>query len=898
MLRPGIPRLFRLAPWRRTAIEAELREELWFHLERRAAQFRAAGMSPDAAWEEAVRRFGSLDSAGNTLKQTARRREAGMRWSDIIDTIQQDTRYVLRQLGRAPGFTAAVTITLALGIGANATMFGVVDRLLLRAPANVAHPESLRRLGFDVRESGRSFTSNALSYAEYRDLRDSIPGMTFATYAFPQDMALGRGAAAEKIRGQLVGGPYFELLGTKPALGRLFSRDDVAEPTGQPVAVISEGFWQRHFAGAPDVLGKTLPIGQTRFTIVGVAPRYFTGTGVSSIDVWLPLVAAHGLRFDKSPNWMDSRNMSWLAIITRQTGDSSSLVAASVRATNVHKAFQPRDSLVVGKLTPILRRFTAKNSPDVKVARLLLYVSAFVLLIACANVANLLLARAVRRRQEMAVRLALGIDSLRLATLLFTESAVLAILGGAASLFVVQFGGGLVRARFLSTVNAWSESLVDRRVLAFTLITTFAVMLLIGLAPLLNARRIRLTVALKSSSAGGGRRRSRAHAALVVAQVTLCVVLLIGTGLFVRSLWKVNGLRLGIDTKQVLVANVDLISIGRSDAEIAAAYLRFAERVRALAGVQAATVSMATPFSSTYGAQISVPGLEKPPRVPDGGPYYNAVDEHYLTTMGTRLISGRGITAEDRAVRARVLVVNQSMAQLYWPGADPIGKCVKIGGDTMPCSTVVGVAENARRQSLIEGVSLQYLVPLERSPGRDRDRVLFVRVNGDADQMLEPVRRAMQSSAPDLPYANVRPMHSLLEGDFKPWTLGSTMFTIFGVVGLVLAIVGLYGTLAYDVAQRSRELSVRVALGAQSRQIVRLVMRGGVGLVLSGVVLGWLVALSSTRWVAELLYEVSPRDIAIYGGVGAALVVVGIVATAMPAWRATKVDLREAMAAE
>jgi ABC-type antimicrobial peptide transport system permease subunit len=238
------------------------------------------------------------------------------------------------------------------------------------------------------------------------------------------------------------------------------------------------------------------------------------------------------------------------------------------------------------------------------------------------------------------------------------------------------------------------------------------------------------------------------------------------------------------------------------------------------------------------------------------------------------------------------------MAQLYWSGADPVGKCVKVGGDTMPCSTVIGVMENARRQSLIEGTSLQYLVPLERSPGRERDRVMFVRVKGDPDQMLESVRRALQSAAPDLPYADVRPMHSLLDAELKPWTLGSTMFSVFGLVGLALAVVGLYATLAYDVAQRSRELSVRVALGAESRQIVRLVMRGGVGLVVGGVLLGWLVALASGRWVAELLYEVSPRDVAIFGGVGAVLVIVGVLATALPAWRATQVDLREAMAAE
>jgi len=891
-------RLFRLAPWRRDAIEAELREELDFHLERRAAQYRSEGFSPNEAWARAVGRFGSRKSVDETLKRTARRREAGMRWSNIADAIAQDTRYVVRGLARSPGFTAAVAVTLALGIGANATMFGVLDRLLLRPPAHVAKPEEIRRVGFKVHEGTRDFVANALSYAEYRELRDSIPGLQFAVFAFSQDMALGRGVESQRIRGQLVGGPFFDLLGTRAQLGRLLGASDVAEPAGQPVAVISDGFWRRQFGGSRDALGKTLSLGKGKYTIVGVAPESFSGTGVGKIDVWIPLVAAEGLRFDRSPSWMGARNMSWLGIITRFRGDSSALIAANARLTNIHRAFQPMDSTAIAELSPILRRYTAKDSSDVKVARLLLWVSATVLLIACANVANLLLARAVKRRQEIAVRLALGIDSVRLAILLLSESAVLALLGGAASLAVVHFGGSIVRARFLSGFTVGDASLVDVRLLAFTLATTLGVVFLIGIAPLVFAKRTRLAMAIKSATGGSGQRRMPVHGLLVVTQVTLCVVLLIGTGLFVASLRKVSSLRLGMDTRQVLFAQVNLPSIGRADADVAASYLRFAERVRGLAGVEDASVSMAAPFLMTFGTRITVPGLPVLPRVDDGGPYYNAVDEHFMKTMGTRLLSGRGITAEDRATKARVLVVNESMAKLYWPGADPIGKCVKVGGDTMPCSTIVGVMENARRQGLIEGVSLQYLVPLERSPGRDRDRVLFVRVKGDPERMIEPVQRAMQSLAPDLPYADVRVMQSLLDPDFKPWVVGSTMFSIFGAVGLALAIVGLYATLAYDVAQRSRELSVRVALGAESRQIVSLVMRGGLALVVAGVALGWLVALGSGRFVGHLLYEVSPHDVAVYAGVGVVLFVVGALATALPAWRATKVDIRTAMAAE
>jgi len=711
-------------------------------------------------------------------------------------------------------------------------------------------------------------------------------------------MALGRGAGSQRVRGQLVGGPFFELLGTRPQLGRFFSRSDVAEPSGQPVAVISDGFWQRQFGGARDVLGKTLELGQQKFVVVGVAPKYFTGTGVGNIDLWVPLVAANGLRFDRSPGWMTARNMKWLGVITRVSADSSAAIAASVRMTNIHRAFQPMDSTATSVLMPILRRYTVKNSPDVKVARLLLWVSACVLLIACANVANLLLARAVKRRQEIAVRLALGIDSTRLAILLLSESAVLAILGALGSLALVHFAGAIVRARFLAGMAAWSTSLVDTRLLAFTSLATILVVFLIGLAPLVFARRTRLSLAIKTSTAGAGKRRTPIHGLLVVTQVTLCVVLLIGTGLFVASLRNVNALRLGLDTRQVLVGEIDLSSIGRADADVAASYLQFADRVRALPGVADASVAMSVPFRSTYGTAFSIPGMPVLPKIPDAGPYYNAVDEHYLATVGTKLLRGRGITAEDRATRARVVVINESMANLFWPGVDPIGKCVKVGGDTMPCSTVIGIMENFRRQSLIEGASLQYLVPIERSPGRDRDRVLFIRAKDDPDRMVEPIRRAMQSLAPDFPYADVRPMQTLLEADFKPWVLGSTMFAVFGAVGLALAIVGLYATLAYDVAQRSRELSVRVALGAESRQIVSLVMRGGLALVIAGVVLGWTVALGSGRWVSNLLYDVSARDVTIYGGVGAVLFVVGALATALPAWRATKVDLRTAMAAE
>lgn len=902
MLRPRVRRLFRLPPRRSEDILTELEDELRFHLENRTEELRAQGMSPEDAWNEAVRRFGTLERARRRLATTAQRREGRMRLSLLFDAFTQDTRYVVRQLARSPGFTAAVTATLALGVGANATMFGVLDRLLLRPPAHVVQPERLARLQVThtTPRGTSSWVTTNFSYADFRNLRDATLGLPVAAY-WTTNATLDRGSAAQAVRTQLVSPSFFDLVGPKPQAGRFFVPDDGIEPVGQPVAVIGHGLWMRRFGGARDVIGQQLRIGPTTFTVIGVAPRYFSGLGNVAIDVWIPLTSAAGIRFGDGANWMSARN-TWLSIIARVPGDSQAIHAATTKVAGV---LEPAISngersapTAHPEFAPVLRRYAARNNPDVKVARLLMAVSVFVLLIACGNVANLLLARAIKRRQEVAVRLALGVSPARLATMMLAESAMLAVLGGLGAVAVVHIGGRMVRARLLSGVTAWSASLVDARVLAFTCVATFVVIVLIAAAPLMQSLRTSVTAALAAGGRTSSGRTAFTRSSLVVAQVTLCTVLLVGTGLFVRSLQNVNDLRLGMDTKQVLAAQMDLSSVGRAKHEIAATFLTLARRVRVMPGVRSASVAMALPLASSWADRLIIPGIPKLPSVPDGGPYFNLVDEHFFSTLGTRILRGRGITAADVATSANVAVVNESMAKLFWPNDDPIGRCIKVGGDTMPCATIVGIVENARRQRLLEGTSVQYFLPLSASVGSEASRVLLIRASGRPDALVERVQRDLQRAGADFPYVDVRPMQTLLDGDFKPWTLGSTMFGVFGGLALVLASIGLYAMLAYDVAQRTRELSVRMALGAQSRDIMRLVMRRGIGLAASGTVFGVLLALGGGRWIKDLLYDVSTTDAAVFAAVVATLLLTAFIATTLPARRATRVDLRTAMTAE
>ena len=895
MIRPGVRRFLRLAIWRGRLRIDDVDDEIRFHLDQRVAQLmRQGGLTMAQAEAEARRRFGSLDRARPWLMEAARQRETHMRRAELLDTLRQDLTYATRQIRRSPGFTFAAVITLALGIGANATMFGIIDRLLLRPPAHVAVPERIMLFTYVRMFDGAIGDQETFSYPLYRDLRETRDFEHVAAYS-GANLALGRGADARPVRAMRTSANYFATLGVRPLIGRLFLPDDDGNPIAPLVAVIGHGFWQSHFGGDRNVLGKTLPLGDGQYRVIGVAPKHFVGLGHSTVDVWVPLTA--GIDSDQYASWLKGRQAFWLRVIGRLrpgvTPAAAQAAASSVLRAGDHRAGV--DPAWIAKRDPRVRfisalpRHARADDPDAKVSMLLGAVSFLVLLLACANVANLLLARAVRRRREIAVRLALGIGRGRLVRLLVLESLVLAALGGGAAVLVARWGGELVRRVLFSGVQ-WVDSPVDTRVLAYTALATLATGLLAGLAPALQTSRPELTGALKEGTREGRMHRSRTRRTLLLVQAALTVVLLVGTGLFVRSLRQIEAVPLGMDVHRVLLTTLSLSGISYKPTEVATIYRRLEETARSMPGVRAAAVATTVPFASAWSEAVSVPGRDSLPLTRSGGPYFNAVGDDFFATVGTRVLRGRGFASSDRGPAQRVVVVNETLARLWWPTESPLGKCMKIGGDTMPCAEVIGVVENTRRFQVLEDESVQFFIPIEHRPNYAQPSALFVRPASDPAQLIGPLRRRLQSAVPNLPYVRVEPYRDQVTPQMRSWRLGATMFGAFGLLALVLASVGLYSVLAYDVAQRTHELGIRVALGARGRDVSRLVVWEGLRLVVLGGGVGFVVALLAGRFVAPLLFRTSAHEPVVLGVVGLVVLVVAFLATAIPAWRAGRVD--------
>jgi predicted permease len=538
-----------------------------------------------------------------------------------------------------------------------------------------------------------------------------------------------------------------------------------------------------------------------------------------------------------------------------------------------------------------------------KVARWLVGVSAVVLLIACANVANLLLARALRRRREISVRLALGISRARLLRLLLTESMVLALAGGATALLVAHWGSEAMRLLLFPAV-AWVDAPLNGRVLAFSALVTLLIGFAIGLLPARQALRQQLSAALKSGArAVGG--SARARGALTVAQSALSVVLLVGAGLFVRSLWNVQRLELGIEPERVVVVSVPFPGpVGLTKAQEAAGrqrqlqfYERALEHVRSLPDVEAGAIAIGTAFRTSYTITLRAPGRDSLPRLPGGGPYVAAVTAGYFETVGTRIVRGRAFTPADRAGSERVVIVNETMARTLWPGEEALGQCLLIGGGAQECARVVGIAEPAHRSGFEEQPAMQYYVPIGQEVEIGGYNLL-VRPRGRAARAQAWIRDAIYAVEPSLSYVRVSVLRDALEPQLRPWRLGAAMFTLFGALALLIAAIGLYSVIAYSVAQRRAELGIRMALGARGGDIVRLIVRQGLTLVLAGIAIGGISALVAGRYLESLLFRIGSRDPLTFATVAAVLITIGLLASVLPALRARRADPLEALRAE
>jgi predicted permease len=745
-----------------------------------------------------------------------------------------------------------------------------------------------------------------MGYRRYLDLREMTSSFDAMTPYYVNNLPIGMGDATKEMAVAMSTADLWKMFDVKPVIGRFFTTDEDAPPMGARVAVVSYAYWQTQFGGRRDALGAFMDIGPAKYTIVGVAPEGFNGFESAPVVAFIPAAAqnaAEARGIPKNP-WYSTYNMTWVEVFARRkpgvtpqaaTADLSNAYRQSYKKQlAVNHGITPFDIAKPHAITgPVLRDRGPNEGSDAKVASWLIGVAAMVLLIACANVANLLLARALKRRREIALRIALGVSRGRLLMQLLTESLMLATLGGAAGLAIAQWGGVAMRRLLLNESDTGPTAFTDPRLLFFSAALALVAGVLTGLAPAFQTGRGDVATALKAGAREGVVHRSRLRVALLIAQAALSVVLLVGAGLFLRSLSNVENVPMGYDADRLLYADFTDRGVKRDSVQNVALRRAMLARAQTLPGVEHATRALTVPFWSTWEYSLFVAGIDSVDKLGDFT--LQAGTPGFFETMGTRILRGRAFDATDGEHAPRVMVVGESMAKKLWPSEDAIGKCVRVNVDTMPCTTVIGVAEDVRRGSM-DKPELHYYMPIDQF--HPTQGGLFVRTHGSAAASAEAVRRALQPLIDGGSYVTVTPMSTIIASQIRSWKLGAMMFSIFGALALVLAAIGLYSVIAYNVTQRTHEMGVRVALGAQARDVVRLIVSEGLRIVLPGVVLGALIALVGGRWIAPLLFQVSPKDPRVLTGVVALLITVAIAASWLPARRAARVDPNEALRAD
>jgi len=815
-----------------------------------------------------------------------------------MDTLMHDLRYAARSLRRTPLFTLGIVATLGLGIGVNAAVFGVVDRLFLRPPAGVHGADRVVRLY--VRRTDPFFGVNTQGIGQYpafADIRDSH-AFAHVSAVTPRDMSLGRGADAVSVNVAAVSWDYFATLGVGAEAGRLFVAGD-DDPGAARTVVLTDAFWRAHYGADASIVGRQILVGAGPATVVGVAARGFRGIDLSPMDMFMPIrvVAAE----IASPEALTSRGWWWMdAIAQLRPGQRAEEAAARATLAYRRGSVDKADSTATALTGPIQQARGPEASSDAKVSAWIGFVALAVLLIACANVANLLLARGVTRRRELAVRAGLGAGRGGLVRMLLAESLVLAAAGGAAALALAAWSGALARGFLVPDLPA-DTPILDPRLVAFTALAVAVTALLIGVVPALQASRTDLTESLKSGGRGATQRGGRTRAALLAVQVALTLVLLVGAGLFVRSLRNVEHIDLGFDPNRVLEARVDMTAAGLSGTEADATYLRMLDRVRRLPGV-AGAAAMQSPYHWAWAITLRAQGVDSLHRPATGGPYINAVTPGYFETLGTRLVRGREFTDQDGAGSPRVAMVNATMAKGLWPRESAIGKCLYLGSDTTKaCTEVVGVVGDVASNGVTQGEMWNYYVPFAQahlaSTMVAHLNGLAVRSRTGADEIAGAVRREMQAAG-SLPYAQVQSLADRIAPDLRSWRLGATAFTAFGALALVIAAMGVFAVISYSVSRRTQEIGVRMALGAPAAQVARMVLGQGLRAAAVGVVLGAGAAWALGHGVRALLYGVAPGDPLVLGTTALVLVTVAALAAWLPARRAARIDPMVALRAE
>jgi putative ABC transport system permease protein len=904
------------ALWHRADVRDEIDEELRFHVEMRAQGFIRAGMSPVDALRAAERAFGG--------RVRIRERGYDVRGGGVLEAFADDLRQAIRGIRAQPRFAAAVIATLALGIGVNATMFSLVDRMLFRAPPFLADPMTAHRIYFATTVDGRDRAFSTVDYPMFMDLARRTTSFTRVAAYAERELGVVTTGAAHAARVAAVSAHFFDFFDAAPVLGRFLVPADDTLPEGTNAAVLSYAAWDTSYGHRADVLGSQLRIGLTTYTIVGVAPKGFAGVAFDQPAMAFVSIASFAVATGQGEMlgqpWWEFRGMKWLQLVARRRSGVSVAKADSdlTRAYAESRAVELSERVGGGRVAgmrpkaivgSILTERGPIASSSGKVAALGMAMAVVVLLIACANVANLMLARALRRRREVALRIALGVGRSRLLAQLLTESVVLAVCGAIAGVALAQAGTAVMRVTFLGADSAPQPIATDPRTLLVAFTCALGTGVVAGLAPFWLAPNRDVATELRAGLRKVTIPRSRMRLGLLVGQGALAAALLVGAGLFVRSVNRLQGVRLGYDADRLLFADVHGWRMTSDAAEAIALRRRLIDAARSVPGVTSASFEETPPFLASVQERFFADDSGSIPRV--NLSYLNAVSPSHFETAGTRIVRGRAFGEADSVGAPRVAIVSAAMAASLWPRKDPLGRCIRLHTATSPCAAVVGVAEDLRSRSVGATDGPYLYVPIAQRPQVIGTLLVRAGSRGEAgvaasndrrpvptDALVESLRARLQRELPRTTFVSVKQLSEVLGDQTRSWRLGAILFSLFGALALVLAAVGLYGVIAYDVTQRTQELGVRVALGAQPGDVARLVVVRGACVGASGIVIGCALALIAGRWVQPLLFAESARDPVVFALVAGVLLTAAVAASWIPARRVARVDPTEALRAD
>ena len=867
----------------RERIEKDLEEEFRLHMELRAGANRNAGMSADAAALAARRRFGNV----TLLKEDGVRAWGWLR----VERLTQDLRYGLRQLRRRPSATAATVLTLALGIGANTSMFTLVNATLI-APPRADQPDRLVWLAEQSLPSGR-YTGNSSypTYLHYRTQREIFAGVVAFSAT---DVSLGDGSP-ERVSALIVSGNYFDVLGIRAEVGRMFRPVDDAAPGAQPLVVIGDALWRQRYGADPAVIGQPMTINGQPFVIIGVVPP---GFGQIEMDerqpaVWLPMAMAEMAMPGMGGTLLVDSNSRWLRMVARLApGVPHGRADVAVRSIERQRQSPAPDRPPETTMTvlPMAGGLDPGNRSEAgPVLALAMVVPGLVLLIACANAANLLLASGVDRQRELALRRALGASRSRIARQLVTESLLMALCAGGAAL-VLSYGLTRLIGWMAAVPPAILDALqTDWRVVAATFFAAVVAGLLFSVLPSLAVSDPPIVGALKDGGGAAatlGRRRRRLRDVFVVLQVAVSLVLLVVAGLFLRSLTKALLVDPGFDTTRTLAVSFDLALQGYAPPARAEFARTLLDRTQALPGVETAAVTTMLPLGGRmFGTEIQTARPDNTVERTSTG--FAEVTPRYFDAVGTAIVRGRAFTEAESDGRQRVIVVNETLARRLWGDADPIGQRSRFG-DTEPWYEVVGVVRDSKYHDLTESPRPFCLVPLDYE--RPSMLTMIVRSKGQPRPLLAPVVQAVRALDRNLPVVNARSLDTLAASVTDKQRAGAALLAVFGALALLLASVGLYGITAHAASLRVREVGIRLALGARASQVQGLFVRDGLRLSMFGIGIGVLLSLAASSLISSLLFGLGAADAVAFAGAAGVLAMTAIVASYLPTRRVTRID--------